>query len=311
MRRILAALVMSILMVATGGTSVTAHAERGDWSPAQDIEWTVPGAHADFNTPAVEGCPYISHDGRTFFMASDRPGGLGGLDIWVSTRASTSDPWGAPVNAGAPINSGSADFCPTLAADGHTFFFVSARAGFCGDMPNGDIYRTRLNEDGTFDEPVHLGCDVNSPWDEHSPFPTNLEGTGPVLFYSSARPAGAGDAPGDHDLYMSRQLASGSWATGELVPGVSTAFNDGQPNVSRNGLELYFYSNRTGTLGGNDIYVSTRTHVKGAWGMPQNLGPMVNSAAAESRPSLSWDMGTLYFGSTRAGSSDVWVTTRP
>lgn len=64
-------------------------------------------------------------------------------------------------------------------------------------------------------------------------------------------------------------------------------------------------------MGGNDIWVSTRHHPWADWGEPVNLGPAVNSAAAESRPSLSWDMSTLYFGSTRVGGqSDIYVTVR-
>ena len=315
MRRLLMAAVSATLLLITGGPSGAAHPARGEWSESVSIEAYGAGAHPDFNLPptpptGLEGCPFVAKDGRSFFIASDRADGMGGLDIWVSTRGSTDEPWGKPWNPGAPINTAANDFCPTLAQDGHSFFFVSTRAGFCGATPNADIYAARWNPDGSFGAPVHLGCEVNSAADEHSPFPANLQGTGPVLLYSSARAASAGDAPGDHDIYQSPQLRSGTWGAGELVPAVSTTAMDGQPNLSRDGLELYFYSNRTGTLGGNDIYVATRSHVTDEWGEPQNLGPAVNSAAAESRPSLSWDMNTLYFGSTRAGSSDIYVTRR-
>ncbi len=319
MRRALVAVVSAVLLILTGALSGAAHPTRGEWSPAESIETFGAGADEEFNlsavpgvTGGVEGCPFIAKDGLSFFIASDRLGGQGGLDIWISTRTSVDDAWGAPWNPGPPINTAAADFCPTLAHDGHSFFFASSRSGFCGTAPNADLYTARWNEDGTFGTPQHLGCEVNSGADEHSPFPTNLEGTGPVLFYSSARAASPIDAAGDHDLYMSHQLMSGAWGAGALVPDVNTTAMDGQPNVSRDGLELYFYSNRGGpdALGGNDIYVSTRDHVMAAWGEPRNLGPAVNSAGAESRPSLSWDMSTLYFGSTRAGTSDIYVTTR-
>ena len=80
----------------------------------------------------------------------------------------------------------------------------------------------------------------------------------------------------------------------------------------KDGRELFFYSNRPGTLGGNDIYSATRNG-NGPWSTPVNLGPNVNSAASETRPSLSWDGHTLYLGSTRPGGegmSDIYVTTR-
>lgn len=129
------------------------------------------------------------------------------------------------------------------------------------------------------------------------------------LYFSSARAASATDAPGDHDIYAAKRQGQRYGKPG-LVRGVNTAFQDGQANVSRNGRELYFYSNRPGTIGEADIYVATRKNTKAAWSTPRNLGPKVNSKAAETRPSLSWDGRTLYFGTTREGSSDIYVTQR-
>lgn len=291
------------------GGPILAAAPRGfsGWSPAVDIEEALPGAHPDFNTPWAEGCPFIAPDGKSFFMASNRPGGEGGLDIWMSTRASAADPWGKPVNVGEPVNSAANDFCPTMARDGHTFYFVSTRdvQGSCG---GGDIYVTRLRDDGGFEEPHNLGCTVNSDATEFSPFPLAQSTTGPVLYFSSTRPGlGTGG-----DLYMS-ELHGGTFGPPMLVPGVNSSVDDGQPNVRRDGLEIFFYSARTdlaGGQGGNDIVVATRPSTSDAWSTPSNLGANVNSAASETRPSLSWDGTRLYFGSSRAGSSDIYVTTR-
>ena len=63
------------------------------WSPAVRIEAAWPGAHPNFNTPALDGCPASSRDGKTFFLASTRPGSRG-IDIWVSHRARFDEPWG-------------------------------------------------------------------------------------------------------------------------------------------------------------------------------------------------------------------------
>jgi hypothetical protein len=281
-----------------------------DWSPAVNIELTSPGADASFNTPTLDGCPFISRDGKTFYLASTRPGGLGGIDIWVSTRAHFDDPWGSPVNVGAPVNSEADDFCPTIDRDGQRFFFVSRRAipGSCGGS---DIYVTRLRNDGGFEQPVNLGCEINSAFDEASPFPLPERGSGPVLYFSSTRPAlGVGG-----DLYRS-ESHGGVFGPAQLVPGVNSGFDDGQPNLRRDGLELFFYSTRPdpGALGGPDLYVTTRASARDPWSTPVNLGPDVNSPAGETRPSLSWDGTRLYFGSTRAGSeagsADIYVTSR-
>jgi hypothetical protein len=301
----------SAVAVGFAGASL---ADYGAWVPAVSVEAAPPGAHPGFNTSSLDGCPMVSPDGRTFYMASNRPGGLGALDIWVSTRAGEGEPWGEPVNVGAPVNSTADDFCPTIARDGHTLYFVSRRTAgvqgvdWCGA---GDIYVSRLRGDGGFDEPQNLGCDVNSSADEFSPFPVNERASGPVLYFSSTRPGlGAGG-----DLYVS-ESHGGIFAAATLVPGVNGPTDDAQPNVRRDGLELFFYSNRPadGAQGGNDLYVSTRASVSDPWSAPVNLGAYVNSAASETRPSLSWDGTTLYFGSTRAGGegmSDIYVTKRP
>ena len=294
---------------AQGSTPLAAMATGfSAWAPAVNIEQATPGADATFNTASVDGCPFTSRDGTAFYMASTRPGGLGGIDIWVSTRASVDEPWGPPANLGAPVNSSADDFCPTLDRDGHRFFFVSRRviAGSCGGS---DIYVARLRDDGFVEEPSNLGCTVNSAQDEAGPFPLPQSGSGPVLYFSSTRPGlGAGG-----DLYMS-ESQGGVFGAAQLVPGVNSAFDDGQPNVRRDGLEIFFYSTRPGTLGGPDIYAATRESTSEPWSTPVNLGANVNSAASDTRPSLSWDGTTLYFGSTRpqseAGSSDVYVTTR-
>jgi hypothetical protein len=160
-----------------------------------------------------------------------------------------------------------------------------------------------------FDEPTNLGCTVNSAHDEYSPFPLTEAGAGPVLYFSSNRPRP--DAEGG-DIYVT-SFQGGVPGAPELVPGVNSAYDDGHPNVRRDGLEMFFYSRRPdlpGAQGGPDIHVSVRASTFDEWSTPVNLGPDINSSASETRPSLSWDATHLYFGSSRAGSNDVYVTVR-
>src|SRR5690606_2293246 len=100
------------------------------WGAPVNVE-TSPGTSPEFNSSSLDGCPFESPDGLSFYMASDRPGGQGGIDIWKSTRNSVNAGWGTPVNLGAPVNSGADDFCPTPVEDGR-LFFVSGRPGGCG-----------------------------------------------------------------------------------------------------------------------------------------------------------------------------------
>ena len=98
-----------------------------------------------------------------------------------------------------------------------------------------------------------------------------------------------------------------------LVPGLNTAANDLRPNLRRDGLEIFFDSNRSGGIGGIDLWTATRASTSDPWSAPVNLGADVNSTANDLRASLSWDGKTLYFGSTRAGgegSQDIYLTTR-
>jgi hypothetical protein len=97
---------LSIAGAAAAGLSASA------WTTAQKID-EIAGNHSDLNTPQLDGCPIQSPDGLSLYVASNRPGGKGGLDIWIATRSSTTAPtapWGAPVNLGEPVNSAADDF---------------------------------------------------------------------------------------------------------------------------------------------------------------------------------------------------------
>ena len=105
-RSLVGAAILVVMGVMTTLFAPTAAATQdfGEWSSATRVEDS-PGTDSAFNGPSLDGCPFISPDSKSFFMASNRPGGLGGIDIWVSTRQRASEPWGAPVNLGPTINS--------------------------------------------------------------------------------------------------------------------------------------------------------------------------------------------------------------
>ncbi len=87
--------------------------------------------------------PQISHDGRTIFFQSDRPGGKGDIDIWVATRPSVFESWTTPINLEG-VNSEYSEQMPTISSDGMTLIFMSDRPGGFG---GGDLWfctRTKL-----------------------------------------------------------------------------------------------------------------------------------------------------------------------
>ena len=268
-----------------------------NWSEAKSVD---PDGSLKVNTAVQDGCPIESPDGHHLYIASDRPGGKGGLDIWVSYRQSPNHPWGEPVNLPEPVNSASNDFCPTPLTGGR-LLFVSNRASECGG--GSDIFETRLHPAQGWLAPKNLGCEINSAGNEFSP---SLVETGDktLLFFSS-------DRQGNQDIYMSTQRPNGSWEPAAAVQDLNTSFDDARPNVSSDGLEIVFDSTRA--TGAPDIWTSWRPHIAARWYEPVKLGTEVNSIATESRASLSRDGKRLYFGSTRAGgqgSSDVHVATR-
>jgi hypothetical protein len=283
------------------GAAPAAARSFGEWTAARSLE-SLPGSSSAVNTSSLDGCPIQSPDGLSLYMASNRPGGLGGIDIWVAHRASTDVGFGAPVNLGAPVNSAADDFCPTP-VNGKGLFFVSRRAGGCA-ANSADIYFTRRNPAQGWTTPRNLGCSMNSTADELSPAYVEEDGIG-ALYFSSGR-------AGNQDIYRSAQQADGSFAAPQAVAALNTGVDDSRPNVRKDGLEMVFDSSRPGGLGATDIYAATRASTDQPWSAPVNLGPAINSAAGESRASLSWDGRTLIFGSSRPGegSTDIYYSTR-
>ena len=304
-KRALAGVLVTIVVLVLSGSALA-------WSAAQKLD-EMSGNSPEVNTPALDGCPIQSPDGLSLYIASNRPGGRGGLDIWVATRSATSAPWGAPTNLGEPVNSAADDFCPTPVGK-KGLFFVSREAlpGACGQ---GDIYFTHQQGNGSWAEPERLLCapaGPNSELDEQGP--SYVDGSGKVrgkkhLYFS--RSSVSPSVPGE--IFVSTRESSSRFGTATAVAELNdAAANDIQPNVRADGLEVVFSSNRTGGLGAQDIWIATRGTVGDPFSAPVNIGTVVNTAAAESRPSFSRDGGQLLFGRAPGpeGSSDVYVTTR-
>lgn len=286
--------------------------QQSAWATAQKLD-TVGGHNSEVNTPALDGCPIQSPDGLSLYIASNRPGGKGGLDIWVATRASTTAAWGAPQNPGEPVNSAFDDFCPTPVGK-KGLFFVSREPlpGACGQ---GDIYYTHQTGNGSWKEPERLLCapaGPNSELDEQGPSwvdPSRKLRGKKQLFFS--RSSVIPSVPGE--IYVSERQNGARFGPATPVAELNDAAeNDIQPNVRADRLEVVFSSNRAGGAGAQDIWATTRTTANAPWSTPVNLGPEVNTPAAESRPSLSQNGNQLLFGRAPGpeGSSDIYVTTR-
>jgi hypothetical protein len=118
-------------------------------------------------------------------------------------------------------------------------------------------------------------------------------------------------------LGLAVEVAKADFTFGEptnLGPTVNSSVDDYFPNISIDGLTLYFHSRREGSYGPYDIWAATRTTTDDQWGEPVNLGPTVNSSLTNGGASISADELSLYFhsGGQRGGSggADLWMTTR-
>ncbi|MHC4508849.1 MAG: hypothetical protein ACYTAO_07820, partial [Planctomycetota bacterium] len=256
------------------------------------------------NSSAWDGSPAISADGLTLYFRSMRPGPHV-PSIWLTTRPTRDDPWNTPVNAASLLSSRRVDGTPCISADGLTFYFMSGRQGGYG---NEDIWAcTRETTEQQWGPATNLGELVNSPAAEWRP---SVSADGLTLFFESNRAGGYGD----YDLYFTtRPTVSAPWGPAEnLGPTVNHERLDRNPSISADGLTLFFTSDRPGGYGSQDIWMTRRPTTGDPWTEPVNLGPRINSSAAEGEPSISADGRTLYFSDWPdarpggVGNNDLW-----
>jgi hypothetical protein len=137
------------------------------------------------NSLSDECYPSVSSDGLDVYFCSNRSGGVGTYDLWVTMRATTDDNWNAPVNLGPTVNSSYGEADPGISSGGLVLFFSSGTRP--GGYGQGDIWMTKratINDD--WGEPVNLGPPVNSSaWEA---FP-NVSVDGSYLFFTVSQSA--------------------------------------------------------------------------------------------------------------------------
>ncbi|HAN00260.1 MAG TPA: hypothetical protein DCQ26_16825 [Marinilabiliales bacterium] len=150
--------------------------EGSGWAPMQRFPKQI---SSKFN----ETHGSLTKDGTVLYFVSDRPGGIGGKDIYKCLMDSKGR-WGVPENLGNVINTEFEEETPFLAEDGQTLYFASEAHNSMGGY---DIFKSVMNENGSWSEPQNLGYPINTAADDIFYVPS---GDGTVA-YMARYPAGA------------------------------------------------------------------------------------------------------------------------
>ncbi|MFD2287323.1 OmpA family protein [Pedobacter petrophilus] len=202
-----------------------------------------------------EGAQTISPDGKyLFFTGCNRPDGLGRCDIYVSHREGKD--WGEPYNVSKPVNSEYWESQPAISPDGRTLYFISNRPGGSGGY---DIWKSTITDDTRWGAAVNLGPEINTPFDENTPF---LHADGRTLYFSSDGWPGFGHK----DIYYSRMDEAGKFKKPVNMGYPVNSFEDENGLiVSADGNSGMFSSNLSDGFGIQDIY---------SFGIPEVAKPL-------------------------------------
>ncbi|MDA1370206.1 MAG: hypothetical protein O2971_05535 [Proteobacteria bacterium] len=206
--------------------------------------WTEPVIVAAVSTDEyLEVEPLLSPDARQLYIMSNRPGGMGATDIWVSDLVDGE--WTEPRNLGAPFNSPDSDHCLYFSGENWDFaYWTSTRPGGFG---GNDIWMAeRVN--GVWQDAVNLGPKVNSAAGEHHSLPSE---DGRSLYITTTRDQGFGR----EDIYITTRDDRGNWSDlVNLGPEINSDQHDRCPAFSPDFEFFFFDSERAGGFGNKDLW---------------------------------------------------------
>jgi outer membrane protein OmpA-like peptidoglycan-associated protein len=149
-------------------------------------------AGKNINTKYHESSACLSPDGNTLYFVSDKPGGIGGRDIYKSKWNESKKEWGVAENLGDTINTKYDEEGVFMHPDGRTLYFSSQGHNTMGGY---DIFYSSLNANGSWTSPVNIGYPVNTPDDDVF---FVVSASGKHGYYASIRKEGLGEK----DIYM-------------------------------------------------------------------------------------------------------------
>jgi hypothetical protein len=258
----------------------------------------------NINSDGTDGLT-ISKDGLSIFFFSDRPNSPT-WDLFTSVRKTTNDAWEPAMNPGTPLNGPRSEGYPSLSADGLELYYTAPywQAGWT-EFGRADLWVSRRSSvSEPWGPPQNLGATINTAFHDTEP---SISQDGLELYFSSNRPGGYGE----WNIWVTtRNTIDDPWQEPTNLGQTVNSGMAGTPNISCDGLVLFFSSSRPGGYGETDIWLTRRKSKNEPWGEPVNLGPPVNDLNAQWAPCLSHDGSTLYFTDQmkrpRYGYFDVW-----
>ncbi len=188
----------------------------------------------------MAGTAGLSADGQQMIIYLSGGGKGGGL--YMMWRKG--DSWGSPQELYGDINSRYQESTASITPDARTIYFASNRPGGFGGM---DIYKSELQENGTWGRAENLGKGVNTEADEDAPF---IHPDGRTLFFTS----NGSESIGGKDVFRTHLVAE-KWDTPQNMGyPINTVANDNYFTLTADGSHAYFSSDRPGGQGGQDIY---------------------------------------------------------
>ena len=244
---------------------------------------------------AIDEDPTLTGDLRELFFMSTR---AGDRDIWTSRRDSADAEWGPPMRV-TELDSPASDWAPAVSLDGLRIWFASDR----DDVGRGQLWRaTRASRAAAWDPPAPVAELASGSVD----FAPAVDATETTLLMSSDRVNPAATAGGaDFDIYGATRAATGAaWGWPAPVPGINSRDDEYDPFVAQAGLVVFFTSMRSGM---GDLYWSSRSSLTEPFAPPVALVEL-NSPDYDSDATLSPDLGTMMFSSTRSGNAEIYET---
>ncbi len=276
---------------------------RSPESPLTDpaYTWTPPEPLGPpVNSEHDEGQPCFSADNLALYFRSNRPGGQGDQDIWLSRRPAPDAPWGPPENLGPPVNGPGLEEAPSLTADGLTLAFVSDRHGGTGT----DIFLARRpTPDAPWGEPERLPEPVSSDRAEYRPW---LSADGLTLTFVSMR------HPPDGIWVCRRKSVAEPFADPTPYGNQSHRRSVAGPSFTPDGRTLLL-NRHNRTFPGDLLWLSRLDDPDQPFRNLRSFGPTVNGDSVDTNPAPAPDNCTVYFDSDRPGGlgqRDIWLTRR-